>query len=231
MRSSEWTRWLDTRDRCLWVHGIPGAGKTVLMSHAIQRIAQHLGDLHNGKRTLVYYYCYHGHHQDEAVPLLRWVVSQLCRQSDFVPRSVHKMYQYGGEPSLENLMEAIEDSLSGYHTVYIVVDALDESHPRKDLLRVLRDLVTDPRFNKVQLLASSRDYIDIEEIMNDLSVSISMNNPYIEEDIRLYVRSALKSNIKFKRWPQELLAEVEDTVSIGARSMYAIVSTHSATML
>ena len=225
MRSSEWARWLDTSHRCLWVHGIPGAGKTVLMSHVIERIKQHLGHPHTGKRALVYYYCYYGHQQDETVPFLRWIITQLCRQSDFVPRSVHKMYKYGGEPSLEDLLKAIEDVLSKYHTVYIVVEALDESNPREDLLRILRDLVTDPRFEKIQLLASSRDYIDIEKVMNDFSMSMSMNNSYVEEDIRLHVRSTLNSNSKFRRWPNDLMAEVEDAVSIGARGMYATVTT------
>ncbi|MCJ1452480.1 hypothetical protein MMC28_002823 [Mycoblastus sanguinarius] len=101
-----------------------------------------------------------------------------------------------------------------------MVDAIDESNPREDLLKVFQDLVTDSRFEKVQLLASSRDYIDIERVMGEISVSVSMANPFVEEDIRLHVRVTLQSNRKFVRWPQDLLDEVEDTISRGAKGMF-----------
>jgi hypothetical protein len=225
LRSPAWASWLDATQRCLWIHGIPGAGKTVLMSYLIEQIKQHCGQSQNEKIAYIYYYFYFGHNQDEAVPFLRWLINQLCRQADFVPGKVYKMYKHGGEPSLVELLKALEDILDKFDIIYIVVDAIDESNPREDLLKVLRDLVTDSRFKKLQLLASSREYIDIERVLGEFSVSVSMANPFVEEDIRLHVRSTLQSNSKFRRWPQGLLDEVEDAVSTGARGMYVAVHT------
>ncbi|KAK5241369.1 hypothetical protein LTS06_012121, partial [Exophiala xenobiotica] len=37
-RSSDWDDWINTRIRSLWIHGIPGAGKTVLAAHIIETI-------------------------------------------------------------------------------------------------------------------------------------------------------------------------------------------------
>lgn len=102
-----------------------------------------------------------------------------------------------------------------------MIDDIDESMPRDDVLKVFRDLITDSRFEKVQLLASSREYIDIERVMEQFSVSVSMASPWVEEDIRLYVRLTVRSNPRFEWWPQELLDEVETAVSTGARRMYA----------
>ena len=133
------------------------------------------------------------------------------------------MYKYGGEPSLADLLKAVEDLLNKYDDVYVIIDALDESNTRENLLRVLRDFATDPRFGKLNILASSREYIDIEKTMAEISMSVSIANPYVEEDIRLHVRSALRLNPRFERWPTELLTEVEETVSKGARGMYARV--------
>lgn len=92
--TSEWKDWASIRSRCLWVHGIPGAGKTVLASHLIEKINQldtcdAEGDM---PVATVYYYCYHARDQDETAPFLRWIISQLCRNSKKVPGKVHQLY-------------------------------------------------------------------------------------------------------------------------------------------
>ncbi len=77
----EWHGWLeiDGHDRLLWLHGIPGAGKTVLASFAIEQLKEICS--HEVGLGCAYYYCHYSHKQDEAAPLLRWAVSQLCRQA------------------------------------------------------------------------------------------------------------------------------------------------------
>jgi hypothetical protein len=118
------------------------------------------------------------------------------------------------------LLDILESVLKSCGLVYIVIDALDESMPRHDLLKVVRDLATDPRFSKIQLLATSREYLDIERIMEDKSVGIPMANDLVNEDIRTYLRVHLHSNARFSRWPEELLLEVEEAVCLGAKGMY-----------
>lgn len=225
LRSPQWATWLEAKQRCLWVHGIPGAGKTVLMSYLITQVEQHCDQIQNGKRACVYYYCYYGHGQDETGPFLRWLVNQLCRKANVVPGSVYKMYKYGGEPSLVELLNALEEVLQNFEIAYVIVDAIDESNPREDLLKVFRDLATNLRFAKIQLLASSREYIDIERIMEDFSVSLSMANDFVQEDIKTVVRHNIESNTKFTRWSPDLLHEVEEAVSIGARGMWVALHT------
>lgn len=222
LHTPEWASWLNAKERCLWLYGIPGAGKTVLMSHLIEQIKQLCDKTQQAKCTYVYYYCYFGHNQDETAPFLRWLINQLCRQADAVPKYVHELYKKGVEPSVEHLLGALEEILESFSLVYVVIDALDESNPRDELLKALHYLGTESRFVKLRLLTSSREYIDIERIMKKFSIPVSMANPNHEEDIRKAVRSSLQSNSKFKRWPQELLNEVEDTVSTGARGMYVI---------
>jgi len=215
----EWAKWLNTDCRCLWIHSIPGAGKTVLASFLIETIEEHCSQLPEGKRAWAYYYCYFGRSQDEATPFLRCIVSQLCRQTDFVPDVVQKLYRRAGEPDLVDLLTAIEAIIERCEVVYVIIDAVDESSPRDDLLKVIRDLATDSRLSKIQVLVTSREYVDIERTMEDISKSVPMSNPKVEEDIRLHVRSNLHSNHKFKRWSEDLLNEVEDAVSTGARGM------------
>jgi Cdc6-like AAA superfamily ATPase len=222
LRSSEWANWLDAKQRCLWIHGIPGAGKTVLMSYLIDQLKQHRNSQGDRKIAYVYYYSYFGHNQDETTPFLRWAINQLCRQASLVPGSVYDMFKYGGEPSLIDLLKALADVLDEFEMTYVMIDAIDESNPRDDLLKVLRDLATDSRFQKLQILASSREYIDIDRVMREFSVAVTMANTFVEEDIRRHVRSSLQSNSRFGRWPRDLLNGVEDAVSIGAKGMYVV---------
>lgn len=170
--------------------------------------------------THIYYYCYFGHNQDEAAPFVRCVMDRLCRESDTVLNRVYDMFKQGATPSLVDLMDALELILSAsFDTVYITIDAIDESMPRADLLKLLRDLATDARFEKIQLLATSRKYLDIERVMEEVSVEASMSNPLIDEDIQTYVQSQLHTLLKFKQWPPNLLIEAEQALMLKAKGM------------
>jgi AAA domain len=221
LRSPEWRNWIHCKKRCLWIHGIPGAGKTVLASYLIEGIERHCNTLSEKHCAHIYYYCYFGHNQDEAAPFLRWIINRLCRQTDKVPTRLHDMFKQGGTPSFIDLMDTLELILAtSFDTVYITIDAIDESMPRADLLKVLRDLATDARFAKIQLLATSRQYLDIERVMEEISVEVSMSNLLVDEDIRTYVRSQLHTLPKFKKWPPNLLIEGENALMLKAKGMW-----------
>ncbi|KAF4949262.1 hypothetical protein FGADI_9033 [Fusarium gaditjirri] len=222
LRSHHWTDWLASSTRCLWVHGIPGSGKTILASWLIEKVQDHCRRVstESSPCTSAYYYCYFGHHQDEAAPFLRWVITQLSRQAEVVSTLMHDLYKRGGDPSIPELLDSLEQILQVFCSVHIVIDAVDESNPRDELLEVIHCLVTDQRFSNLQILVASREYIDIERVMEKISVSVPMSNELVEQDIRLHVQSILRSNLKFRCWPNDLLVEVEDAVSTKAKGMF-----------
>ncbi|KAF9761306.1 hypothetical protein IL306_003867, partial [Fusarium sp. DS 682] len=118
-----------------------------------------------------------------------------------------------------------------FGSVYIVIDAVDESNTRQDLLEVIHTLVTDPRFSNIQILVTSREYIDIELVMEKISLSLPISNELVEQDIRIYVQSILRSNRKFQRWSSDLLKKVEDAVTTKAKGMYVLAHTNIITLL
>lgn len=218
LRSDDWRSWISGQKRSLWIHGIPGAGKTILTSHLIETVKTHC-DTSDSKSACVYYYCYFGHNTDETSPFLKWTISQLCRKADVVPTSLYKLYKRGEELSLANLLNVLEAILHAFDCVYVILDAIDESIPRTDLLQVLQNLITDLRFSKIQTLATSREYIDIEEVMKGISVPISMRNPLLDEDIRLFVESQLRTHPKLKRWPASVRDQALEALSTKAKGM------------
>jgi NACHT domain len=224
LRSPDWKKWLAGDISCLWIHGIPGAGKTILTSFLVQQLKNYCK--RRERRGCSYYYCYFGHNQDEASPFLSWIIAQLCRQSESVPDLVYALYRQGGQPSLTELLLALEASLHGFDIAYVILDAADESKPREDLLRLFRDLAMDARFSKIRCLVTSRRYIDIEQSLEPISRSIPISNALVKEDIRKHVHSILHSRHRFQRWPADLRIEVEEAVVNRSEGMYALLIHH-----
>ena len=224
MRSDKWKDWFEGRSRCVWIHGIPGAGKTVLASHLIENIKAGCKRNNTSPRKVacISYYCYFGRNQDEAIPFLKWAVSQLCRKADLVPSSLFDLYNEGCEPSLEDLLEVLETIVQVYDRIYIVVDAVDESTRGHgpELLTVLRALATGIQFQNVSILATSREHIEIEDTMQDISVPISMRNPLLDADIRLYVESQLCTRRRIKNWPADIRQAALEALSTKAKGMW-----------
>jgi len=151
---------------------------------------------------------------------LRWTINKLCRQAKSIPTCLDELYEQGETPSLEDLLSIIEAILEDFDKVYLLIDAIDESlEPRDELLNVLHKLASDPRFERIKLLATSREYNGIKRIMEPISAPISMMNPLLGEDIRLYTQSKLNNNQRFEHWSSELLAEVSETLSTNVKGM------------
>lgn len=219
-RSQEWNLWVNnqSKERSLWIHGIPGAGKTILASHIIEHLIKAKC---SGNVALVYYYCYYGHNRDETFSFLRWLISQLCRKTDTVSSLTYDIHRSGQDPDITKLLSALHAQLDGLDTVYVAVDALDESQqPRDVLLDVLRTLATNPRFQKIRLLTTSREYADIERVMAPISLSVPTSHEEVEKDIRVFVEGSISRSNSFKHWPDDLELEVVDALAKGAKGMF-----------
>lgn len=221
-RTPEWPLWIEGEYRCLWIHGIPGAGKSILASYLAEEIQKFCTSSSNNHLKLgyAYYYCYFGHNQDDSSHFLRWIIGQLCRQSTNVPQELQDTHKSGRLPTFLSLLSILQSTLEEFRRVYIVLDAVDESIPRDELLRVIRDLTTDVRFSNLSLLVTSREYIDIEQVLEACSVPIDMSNSFVEEDIRTLVYSTIHSDAKFQRWSEELRREMLDVIPKKAKGMY-----------
>ncbi|KAH6617611.1 hypothetical protein F5144DRAFT_586944 [Chaetomium tenue] len=215
-RTTEWRDFINGHRRSLWIHGIPGAGKTILFSN----IAQRLRGLQDRRTGWVYYYCYFGRNQDETEPLLRWIIIQLCQQARYVPKKLSTAYRSGDQLGIKELVSILEAVLEAFDTAFITIDALDESMPYTNLLACLKVIMAESRFRKVRLLMTSRQYLDIEQSIKPHAVSFPMLNHYVDEDLRIYITSQLQSHSKFRAWPSALIEEVNFALVKGAKGMF-----------
>ncbi|VBB71412.1 Putative protein of unknown function [Podospora comata] len=218
-RSDGWKLWTSSTSpyRMLWIYGIPGAGKTVLASFAIEKIRL----LCEGATNYVYayYYCHYYNAQDEAIPLLRWVVAQVSRQLGWAPVELKRLHDRGCEPTVPELQHILELALARLERLFIIVDAVDESMPRDEIIRLLATISLDARFYKVRILATSRHYGDIERFFSAISSSISMKNPYVDSDIQRHIRARFQSSMRLRRWQNSFQA-IEEALVSGANGMF-----------
>jgi hypothetical protein len=234
LQFNEWKQWLNfspleasqpSVDRLLWVHGIPGSGKTILASYVATKIENYCSKISGPpeRHPCLYYYCSYRHNQDETVPFLSWIVTQLCRYVGRIPGIVADRHHLRKEVTSTDLRIAIITLLDDVDIVYIVLDAVDESNPRDDLLSVIVDFATEEQFAKIRLLATSRDYIDIESSLQPVAVSVPMSNPVVDADIRQYVHVVLQQNRRLRRWPDGLKAEILEALVHGSKGMCVII--------
>ncbi|KAJ4245002.1 hypothetical protein NW762_014208 [Fusarium torreyae] len=219
-RSQPWQDWIGLRTRSLWLHGIPGSGKTILAAHITRAVMEQCSRGNNPKVICIYYYCYHGHNQDETASLIRWLLCQIFRKVDAIPQSASDIFNSGQEPDLEVLESMLKEILHQFERVFVMVDAIDESKPYEHLLALLQEFITNDEYRKIQLFTTSRQYSTIRQTMTDFSESLSLSNTWVQEDIRQYVSAHIDRNKAFHRWPIGLRNNVRDRLSASANGMF-----------
>jgi Cdc6-like AAA superfamily ATPase len=218
--SEEYKAWKTGSMRLMWLHGIPGSGKTVLASFVIKDVREYCKTSAPVGSAWAYYYCYFGRSQDETPHLIRWVINQLCRQSKFIPAEVRELYQEGAQPTTSDLVLLLHTVLRHFHRVLLIIDALDESSNRWNILNWLLKAIDDESTNKLQILTLSRKELDIQDALGPISKAMSLSNPYVDADIRIYIQNHLRDDRKFGRWSAVLKADVEAALVVGAKGMY-----------
>jgi hypothetical protein len=104
---------------------------------------------------------------------------------------------------VEDLLDCLAKvSLLYDNGVYIIIDAVDESQRRENLVKVLSQIGTEERFWKVSLMFTSREENEIIEPIRQLGEKcalVSMGNTSVREDIKRYIHNQLLT-LHFAVW-------------------------------
>ncbi|EPS41921.1 hypothetical protein H072_4150 [Dactylellina haptotyla CBS 200.50] len=129
LSSSEYQTWLNTRKQVLFCSGIPGAGKTILISIVIDHLKTWFGD--DSTIGIAYIYCNFKRKDEQNIyDLLASLLKQLLRSLDCLPDNLRQLYNKhqskGAKISLEDTIHSLQAVVSIYTKVFIIIDALDE---------------------------------------------------------------------------------------------------------
>jgi hypothetical protein len=217
--SPQFRAWVDADKQTLLCPGIPGAGKTILVSNVVKELSTRF---HNDSSVIVaYIYCNFKRRAEQTLEhLLASLLKQLAQGRRHLPESVKSLYDQcqskRSRPLVDDISKALQSVAFEYSRVYIVIDALDECSAscRTQMLSNLSDLRAKYGIN---LFATSRFIPEIiEEFKQDPSLEIRAD----EQDVRGYIDGRIFDLPPFVRERPDLLREIKTEIVRAVDGMY-----------
>ncbi|KAK0308799.1 hypothetical protein LTR01_004678 [Friedmanniomyces endolithicus] len=223
LESEEYAQWKTHDKGVLWLHGIPGCGKTIMSSSVIEDLRT-AGE--SSKRVVLYFFFDANDSAKQSVDkMVRSLVFQLYRHAESTRKHVEQLYlscESGREqPSTRTLLDTWEMMAENIGDPYVVLDALDECKTRSDLLLQLPRL----QFGRVCLLVTSRTEEDIASSLREWippSNAVSVRQGPVDVDIREVVRNRIATDPKLRRFQSrpDVCTEIETRLMEKADGMF-----------
>ncbi|OQE40983.1 hypothetical protein PENCOP_c005G00758 [Penicillium coprophilum] len=209
----------------LWLHAIPGAGKTILPSSVIEwlRDKKQSRDV-----ALAYFYCdYKDKQKQSPTRIISTLLSMLASRNDDVFERIQAFFQRQYKenpayaPEFDELLNNFSHFMGGsFQQIFIVVDALDESEDRECVAYSLKKIYETCQFSNI--FVTSRHEIDIARTYDGLT-SVTIEATDVAGDIDIYVKAEVAAKIKARKLKlrdSNLAGIICDTLIAGARGMF-----------
>ncbi|KAH0559302.1 hypothetical protein GP486_004185 [Trichoglossum hirsutum] len=222
LQSDDFVEWKRRSAQFLWIHGIPGCGKTILSSTVVEHIKAFCKEDFQ-YQCIFYYFDFSDSRKQEVTSFLHSVLTQLASRDLKALNEIEKLYDQSDcgkqQPDKKSLLLILLSVLQNSPRRYLVIDALDERSQREEMLRVLSD-IHQQCSEGVNILVTSRKEHGIEKVLDSLSSNrVSIQQTAVDADIRIHVKTRLAEDEKLKRWPSAVKEEMEDALVSGAHGM------------
>lgn len=196
--SSQFQGWLLNPGQTIFCPGIPGSGKTIIASLAIQNL---LSSVSRHESIVTFLYCEYGRKYEQTVDgLLTALLRQFSSKDDRLHDQISSLKKVCEEemrrPTRDEVSTMITAAAKSYDRVFIIIDALDEcsKQTRKELLFSVCHLQKETSIN---FLATSRPVPEIDGLFQRyprLEIRAS------KDDIEIYLESRIHD---LPDWVQE----------------------------
>ena len=216
-------QWIDNKGQTLFCPGIPGAGKTILTSIAIDHLERHFeGDSTVG---IAYLYCtFQQRHEQTLEHLLGSLLKQLVQNQPSVNPDLAGIYDrykiMDRRPSLDELWQSVYLVTTTFFRVFIAIDALDECPVAAGLLSRIFELRTKHNIN---FMATSRY---IPEIMAEFEGCLSLDIRATHHDVRTYVKGHLTQLPSFVLRNPQIQEEIIQEIMKATDGMFLLAYFH-----
>jgi hypothetical protein len=226
LHSERFKRWKEASASRLWLYGIPGCGKTILSSTVVENLQHHCRD---DKRevTVYFYFDFNDMQKQDPELMFRSLFRQLLQRSVKIPEEVNALFSSCGDgqqqPSLPALLNVAPQLVRQFTHVYIVLDALDESAKRAELMDML-ETVAGWQLGILHLLMTSRKERDIEMSLETFISEhdmICLQRDVVDRDILRFVQQKIGDDKRLAKWNKnvEVREEIETALMRGAQGM------------
>ncbi|MDI1493601.1 MAG: hypothetical protein OHK93_005393 [Ramalina farinacea] len=202
IESPAFVTWLKEENSMIWVKGLPGSGKSILCSTAIEAVwQQRRGDSQIG--VAFFYFTFNDSAKQDVSSMIRPLLLQLSSQLQDGHANLVQLYEshtFGLPPSTV-LLDCLRNLILKFRHVYILVDALDES-PRSGSQEAVLEAMETLRnwgLQGLHLFVTSRDERDIGLYLDvPTTRQITMQNREVADDIANFINGRLEDRI-FKK--------------------------------
>ncbi|KAF1994380.1 hypothetical protein P154DRAFT_32248 [Amniculicola lignicola CBS 123094] len=205
----------------LWLHGIPGAGKTKLVTRIVDEFS---GNRHG--YGFGFFYCDRSDEtRRDAECILRSYVKQLAVSAakDEIHQSVLAIYnnkKHSGFASSKLTFEESErllhELIEAFPKVTLVLDALDECREkdRAKLIKVFGRLVQSSTAGRLKVFISSRRNDDIKRQLRE-EANLGIEATDNEDDIRKFVLEKLEdeSRRRANEWLPQISTDIKQEIA------------------
>ncbi|KAG8674314.1 hypothetical protein FPOAC1_000279 [Fusarium poae] len=187
--------WFSEPNRHLWLHGFAGCGKTVLSTTILDHLTKTYGGL-----LLRFYFDFSDGRKQTMDCMLRSLAFQMYELGAGCRKHLDN-HNRRDQPSTKALSEIVRKMLTQTKDVCILLDALDESTTRSELLQWIKDTSSDPELYHVRLLYTSRPEPDLNQGIPAIigrESCFPIDKQALSEDIRSFVTWQLIEREEFK---------------------------------
>lgn len=214
----------------IWLHGIPGCGKTILSSTLLESLIQHATNIPN-TAVAYFYFDFRDPQKQDPELMIRSLISQLLQQCVTIPLYLYELYsscywmdRERRRPPLFVLLKALRQLIEDIPCTYVIVDALDECENRTELMSIIEEMYTW-QLQGLHVLLTSRRADDIKSTLEhvlDNNNIICIPKEAVDHDIQLYVRQRLSNEASLQEWQADtdIKQQIESSLMKGAHGMY-----------
>ncbi|KAK4170816.1 hypothetical protein QBC36DRAFT_250670 [Triangularia setosa] len=216
--------WYSGLRRHLWLNGLAGCGKTVLSATVLDHLAK--GD---DRFILSFFFDFSDTTKQTLDGMLRSLAFQLYQggpgSAGLLDASFEVHRNGRDQPATKTLEDVVCNMLVVQKKGSIVLDALDESTTRGELLQWINDVVSRPELGDVQLICTGRPEPEfmrgIPSLIGEANC-LALDKESVNTDIRSYVAAQLfqRHDFREKNLSQDLLEEIRRMVGDRADGMF-----------
>ncbi|KIJ45390.1 hypothetical protein M422DRAFT_251164 [Sphaerobolus stellatus SS14] len=158
LQSGAFDRFRGGVGECIWLHGIPGAGKTILSGSIIAAMRTHV-ESKPSTGLAYFFFSYTDKAKQNTFNMLSSIALQLAERISNIPSRVITLYNSNkSQPPMSVVLEVITPLARCFHQTYILLDALDEiaADEGTSLLKALNEIIVNARLSNINLLMTSQ---------------------------------------------------------------------------
>ncbi|KAF8343296.1 ankyrin repeat-containing domain protein [Amanita rubescens] len=218
--------WKEKENSFLWIHGISGAGKTIIFSTVVQDLQSIANKNSKGTVGLAYFYCDVSDVKKRSVTdILSSLVINLLAFQPSNQSLLDKTYQDSmngfSKPFDDRLQEILRQFISSFEMAYILIDALDECLDWESALNFIQTLHGWGLWQCHLLVTSRREQQIVKSMMAMNPMEVEM---LVDDDIQDYIDFMLNSSLELKEWGPEEGGFIRKVLLEKAKGMFRWVA-------